>query len=187
MFGTLYEMGRLHLPHGAHVLEVGCAEDDWMTPMLAARPDLQLTGIDWRGCDRPGTLIRGDVLVHDFPEASFDAVVGISSIEHIGLGHYNQDPLDDDGDRHCMERIVRWLKPGGWVYADVPYDPDRYEVHGTAYRTYDDRALADRLLVPGLVERQRWFCSLHAPRTITRECPPTIQSMRIVMLVAEKA
>ena len=187
MFGTLYEMGRLHLPHGAHVLEVGCAEDDWLTPMTLERPDLQLTGIDWRDCERPGTVIRGDVLTHDFPAESFDAIVGISSFEHIGLGHYNQDPLDEDGDRHCFERIVKWLKPWGWVYGDVPYDPDRYSVNGTAYRTYDDAAIASRLIVPGLVETDRWYCSLGEPRHLTKECPPTIASMRIVMVVAEKA
>ena len=186
IFGTLYRMGRLSLPHGAQVLEVGCAEDDFLTPMLKERPDLQLTGIDWRPCDRPGTVIRGDVLTHDFPEASFDAVVGVSSIEHIGLGHYSQDPLDVDGDRHCLERVVKWLKPGGWVYADVPYDPAGYFVHGTAYRVYDEAALASRIVVPGLVERQRWYCTLDQPRTLLPVCPDSYHSMRIAVVVAEK-
>lgn len=145
IFRDVYATGALVLPAGASVLEIGCAEADWMTPMLAVRPDLHLTGIDWRPCERPGTVIRGDVLTHDFPSESFDAVVGISSLEHIGLGHYDADPIDPDGDVHVMQRIARWLKPGGWVYADVPYD-DTFRVVGTEYRAYDDQALTKRLL-----------------------------------------
>lgn len=149
IFGDVYATGALVFPEGAHVLEIGCAEADWMTPMLAQRPDLHLTGIDWRGCERPGTVIRGDVLTYDFPPASFDAVVGISSIEHIGLGHYDKDPVDVDGDTHCLERVVTWLKPGGWVYCDVPFRADGYQVVGDSHRIYDV-ATFPRLMVPGL-------------------------------------
>ena len=142
-----------------------------MTPMYAIRPDLAITGIDWREVSRPAVVVRGDVLAHDFPESSFDAVVGISSIEHVGLGHYQGDPLDADGDRHCMERVVRWLKPGGWVYLDVPFNPEGYRVSGTAHREYDLAALTSRLLVPGLRERERWFCTDKTTETPQR-LPP---------------
>jgi len=130
-----------------------------MTPMLTLRPDLQITGIDWRACDpRPQTtIIRGDVLRHDWPEHVFDAVVGISSIEHIGLGHYDGDPLDVDGDRHCMERVAMWLTPGGVMYLDVPFHPDHYSVEGTSHRCYDHAALRGRLLVPGLTLQHLWY------------------------------
>ena len=140
----------LDFPTGAHVLEIGCAEDDWQTPMLAQRPDLHITGIDWRECDRPGHILRGDVLTARFPPNSFDAIVGISSIEHIGLGHYNADPIDPDGDTHVMLLACQWLKLGGWIYADVPYDKAGYRVEGTAYRVYDLAAIRSRLIVPGL-------------------------------------
>ena len=156
IFSDVYDTGALVFPPNARVLEIGCAEADWMGPVLDARPDLTIVGIDWRACERRGEVIRGDVLTYDFPRRSFDVVVGISSIEHIGLGHYEGDPLDPDGDRHCMERVVRWLKPGGWVYADVPYGPE-YRVEGTSHRVYDDAALASRLLVPGLVPTGSWW------------------------------
>lgn len=157
MFGDVWASGKLHFPHGARVLEIGCAEDDWMTPMLAQRPDLNILGIDWRACDRPGRVIQADVLTHDFPPESFDAILGISSIEHIGLGHYDADPLDVDGDRHCMQRAARWLKPGGFVYLDVPH-ADAFHVHGTEYRAYDDDAAVTRLL-PGLTCEALWHCA----------------------------
>lgn len=166
IFGHVYGTGALSFPVGARVLEVGCAEADWMTPMLAERPDLQIVGIDWRKCDRPGLVIRGDVLTVDFAPGSFDVAVGISSIEHIGLGHYEQDPLDVDGDIRCMERIAYWLKPGGWAYLDVPYEA-AYHVHGTSHRAYDDPALASRLVVPGLTERKRWYATLESNGALT--------------------
>jgi SAM-dependent methyltransferase len=126
--------------------------------MLALRPDLQITGIDWRACSGPGTVIRGDVLVEDFPEASFDVIVGISSIEHIGLGHYEHDPLDVDGDVHAMQRAARWLTPGGWIYADVPYG-QTYAVYDSAHRQYDEAALEQRLCGPGMTIADRWYTS----------------------------
>ena len=155
IFGDAYAAGGMVFPPDARVLEIGCSEADWMTPMLSVRPDLQITGIDWRRCTRPGTVIHGDVLVQDFPEASFDVVVGISSIEHIGLGHYSEDPLDVDGDVKCMDLAYRWLKPGGWAYFDVPYGPE-YVVHGTEYRVYDETALQHRL-VRSLRVAGRWW------------------------------
>lgn len=159
IWADVYADRMFDFPLNARVLEIGCAEADWMTPMLALRPDLQITGIDWRKAKRPGTVIRGDVLAHDFEPQSFDAVVGVSSIEHVGLGHYESDPGDPDGDRHCMERVAQWLVRGGWVYLDVPYNAAGYTVRTTECRVYDDAALAERLVVPGLIEARRWYAN----------------------------
>ena len=143
----LWDAGFVHFPPHARVLEIGCAEYDWQTPMLQVRPDLQITGIDWRPVTRPGDTVVGDVLTHEFPEASFDAIVAVSTVEHVGLGYYRQDPIDDDGDTNCMERCRRWLKPGGWMYLDVPYRPSGPLFTVTAkYRAYNDAALGERLL-----------------------------------------
>lgn len=158
IFGVVYETGHLRFPPAGQILEIGCAEADWMTPMLAERPDLIITGIDWRAVThRPVSVIQADVLTHSFPSMSFDAVVGISSIEHIGLGHYDRDPLDRDGDTHTMQRIASWLKPDGWVYLDVPFDDEGgYRVNGTECRIYDSATL-ERLVVPGLRLAHAWY------------------------------
>lgn len=151
LFGRASQAFPLPIPEGARVLEIGCHEADFMGALSIARRDVSITGIDWLSCQRQyGRAIHGDVLTYDFPPEYFDVVVGISSIEHIGLGHYNSDPLDVDGDTHCLERAVSWLKPGGWVYFDVPWQPDRYEVNGTKHRVYHTESVASRLLVPGL-------------------------------------
>ena len=150
----VWNAGIVTFPQGAHVLEIGCAEDDWQTAMLAARPDLSITGIDWREIARPGTVIRADVLTWDFTLRPFDAIVAVSTIEHIGLGSYDSDPLDEDGDTHCVQRCKQWLKPGGWLYLDVPYRPNGPYSVNSNFRAYDEPALQSRLL-RGWRERYR--------------------------------
>ena len=148
------------------VLEIGCAECNWLTWAHQADSSLELHGIDWRACEgRPGTIYRGDVCspgVFARPGTAdsdtnpliahhqyFDTIVSLSAIEHIGLGHYENDPEDPEGDIVTVRNAYQWLKPGGWLYADVPYRPDKpFHVMGTEYRCYDDEALKARLLRP---------------------------------------
>jgi len=135
-------------PQGAHVFELGCAEADWLTPMKEARPDLHLTGLDQRSVSRKGAdvVILGDVMTAEIPPYSFDCIVSVSTVEHIGLGGYG-DPLHEDGDAIAMERMASWIKPTGWIYFDVPYRPDGpYEVMKGKWRTYDEAQLQARLL-----------------------------------------
>lgn len=137
------------------VLEIGCCEADWLHKAHEAWPDVDFVGIDTRAPD----VVSGDGKVTRmrrdardatlFEPVSFDAVVSVSAIEHIGLGHY-KDPKDPDGDTAAMANVWRWLKPGGWVYFDVPYDPTGYRVLNTECRIYDDAARWSRLWVEPL-------------------------------------
>jgi SAM-dependent methyltransferase len=144
-FGRSYRAGLFEFPQGARVLEVGCAEADWSGPMKTLRPDLHITSLDVRkaAATKSDCVIQGDVLTYDFPPARFDAIVSVSTIEHIGLGAYG-DPTDNDGDIRAMQRCRAWLRPDGWMYFDVPYG-DTYGVHKN-YRRYDEAALQSRLL-----------------------------------------
>src|SRR6185369_11820379 len=138
--------GWIEFPPRARVLEIGCAEADWQTPMLAVRPDLQITGLDWRACKRPGRTVRGNVMDATlFPAESFDAIVSVSAIEHVGLGAYDADPMNLLGDTVAMINAAHWLKPGGWMYLDVPYREGCYEEHQN-FRAYNDTAIQRRLL-----------------------------------------
>lgn len=130
------------------VLEIGCNEADWLALAHEAWPDIEFVGIDTRAHNATDgkiqRLCRDARKADIFEPASFDAIVSISAIEHIGLGHY-RDPKDPDGDSKAMANAWRWLKPGGFMYFDVPYNPERYEVRNTECRIYDDRALHERL------------------------------------------
>lgn len=153
---------------GADVLEIGCAEADWLTLAHAADPTLKLTGLDWRSHPRPhATVIQGDVLEQDFGPV-FDVIVSISAIEHIGLGHYDSDPIAKLGDVQAMQNARSWLKPGGRMYLDVPYG--RWDVVGDSHRVYNDTALNVRLLDGWNVLWQGWAKRQEA-WTVTTEKP----------------
>ena len=152
-WATAYNAGVVSFPQGAEVLEIGSGEANWITPMLAERPDLVIDGLDWRACERKGArhVYRGDVREIALP-GNYDAIVSVSAIEHIGLGSYDNDPKDQYGDTAAMLRSYDWLKPGGWMYLDVPYrDPGCYHVTGN-YRGYDEDAIQSRLIVGGFKE-----------------------------------
>lgn len=148
LFGASLLASGLDVPAGGRVLEIGCSEADWLSEAQKADSTLDLHGIDWRCCGRPGTIVHGDVLAATYAPQSFDFILGVSSIEHIGLGHYSHDPLAPDGDTKAMRLALNWLTDDGLVYLDVPYTLGDYQVHGTEYRVYNDAALQERLL-PG--------------------------------------
>jgi SAM-dependent methyltransferase len=154
---------------GMRVLEVGCCESDWLERAQRAWPETAFIGIDTRIKEDPAKhLLRlnRDVMDPDaFEEATFDAVVGISSLEHIGLGHYG-DPKHVDGDSVAFRNISTWLKPGGWLYFDVPYDPLGYWLagaHCTECRVYHDWSITRRLWLPFIGQTSpEWAWSAYA-------------------------
>lgn len=152
-WADVWDQQVIDFPQNAQVLEIGSGEADWITPMLILRPDLQITGIDCRPVKRRVPIIQANVVGYAFPEASFDAIVAVSTLEHIGLGSY-QDPHDRDGDSKTFAQCARWLKPGGWLYADVPYRPGGPYVITGNYRAYDPEAYGVRFHHPAL--KQDW-------------------------------
>ncbi|MBW2060706.1 MAG: class I SAM-dependent methyltransferase [Deltaproteobacteria bacterium] len=75
----------------------------------------QVTTIDVR--DRESslnneTVVTCDATRLDFPDDSFEAVLSMCTLEHVGLGRYG-DPIDLDGDKKAMHEMVRVLKPEG--------------------------------------------------------------------------
>ena len=163
---------------GVAVLEIGYCESDWLGRAHQAWPDAHFTGIDWRGTNRTAeglTFQKGDALNRDaYPAASFDAIVSLSAIEHFGLGHYHADPKDTDGDVRIMGNAWHWLKPGGWFYLDVPFDPHGYRVVGTSHRTYDLAALASRLCPDGIGPARLVVADASNP-SVLHDVPPTTQ------------
>lgn len=151
-FATAWAAGVCPLPEGATVLEIGCDEADWQASMREARPDLVLYGIDWRSTPRLAADVRlvGDVLQQRFAPATFDAIVMVSVIEWIGIGHYG-DPVVADADMAVMTLCHTWLKPGGWLYLDTPWSPQILpldtdtERRPAGLRAYPDAALHARL------------------------------------------
>lgn len=144
---------------GMRLLEIGCAERDWLSLASDAWPGVDVVGIDWNVPTnvRPGMLRRtANAMDASLYEAdTFDGIVALSAIEHMGLGHYGDppDPVCPDGDSTVVANAARWLKPGGWFYYDVPYSPQPYQVIGTSHRVYSNRDIFLRLRTPS----DRWW------------------------------
>lgn len=130
----LFTLANAKLPSWAGPLfEIGCADTDFLARAKAAGAWL-VNGGDWRH--------GWNALVDELPDDS--AFVALSTIEHIGLGHYSHDPLDPYGDIKVVQRVRERLPNGGFFYFDVPYAPEGYTVIGTKCRVYDDQALRER-------------------------------------------
>ena len=118
--------GRMAIPTGAGILEIGCGTAALCRQMLAARSDLAVTGLDSNayllregaalavaaGIAVTGThdahsppvggmcLIDGDATALPFPDESFDAVYSITVLEECDA-------------RAALAEMCRVLRPGG--------------------------------------------------------------------------
>lgn len=162
LFTAAVDRFALDFPRGARILELGCAETDWLERMRDLRMDYELVGVDARQEQRRDDgflLIQGDACNQGlFPARSFDAIVMLGALEHFGLGFYG-DPVHELGDRWTMDNVAFWLKPNGFVYFDVPCNPTYYVTENRHFRVYSPGAIGYRLIVPGLVETHRGYSS----------------------------
>jgi SAM-dependent methyltransferase len=107
------------------VLELGCGYGIPVTQKLLSQPNFSVTANDLSSAqialarakllpDQASpthgrlTLIEGDMLALDFAPASLDAVIGMYSIIHL--------PRTEQVE--MLNKIVAWLKPGGWFLAN---------------------------------------------------------------------
>lgn len=159
------------LPHGGHLLEVGCGGGQLLCELAERRPDLTLTGLDLSEGQvsrararsaRFGQRVRcvvGSALDLPFEDAHFDGLLSVASIKHW------PDP------RQGLSECARVLRPGGRllvVEADrscTPEDAQRFveswKVPGMftpASRVFFRMIVADRS--PALDEVEAWSATL---------------------------
>jgi SAM-dependent methyltransferase len=79
-------------------------------------------------------------------------VIAVSTIEHIGLGHYG-DAFGERGDERVVKEITRILKPDGKLLATVPYGKHAIT---PSERIYDASALK-RLFQELKIEKTEYF------------------------------
>jgi len=122
------------------VLDVGCCHS--RLPIALASRGYHVVGLDFQSyLFRHPSLqaIRGDLTALPFTRSSFDAVVAVSVIEHIGIGHYG-DPETATGDRQAVRQLAQVLKRGGRLILTVPFG---VSLTNDWMRVYDSRRLAD--------------------------------------------
>ena len=87
------------------------------------------------GCD-----IRMDARMTGFRSETFDQVICIGTIEHIGIGN---DVDDERGDFKAIKEIQRVLKKGGSLIVSLPYG----KTDNPNYRVYNREALSQLVAV----------------------------------------
>jgi SAM-dependent methyltransferase len=95
------------------VLDLGCCHS--RLPLALASRGFGVVGMDFNPYPyrHPGLrALRGDIMKIPFAAGTFSAVLAVSVIEHIGIGHYGE-PEADIGDQVAVREISRILKPGG--------------------------------------------------------------------------
>ena len=128
-----------HLPAAGSILEVGSTNSSLALQLASLGYQISCVDVRPYEFDHPNLYCyQGDIAqLSALPHAAFDAAILISTIEHVGLGHYG-DTVELT-DRAFFDIVARYLRPGGTMLITVPF--------GQAftcgwYRVYDSDALA---------------------------------------------
>jgi len=129
---------------GCRILDLGCMES--MLPLFISTLGYEVTGFDFRKYPYkfPNfTFVQGSVMNLPFADSHFDAVTCVSTIEHIGIGFYNDPKEGDSPDIAGIKEARRVLKPKGLLILTVPF--------GKAFvnnqqRIYDRKSLGRLIL-----------------------------------------
>jgi SAM-dependent methyltransferase len=136
-------LGPILSHYQVRILDVGGAESRLSKVLAELGHDV--TVIDINPVDHGrAKYVQANILTYDFPENTFDIITAISTIEHIGLEGYGQTVRDEYGDIKAVEKIYRWLKPGGLAVVTLPYGKPHHPP--TFERVYDRGSLVSRIL-----------------------------------------
>lgn len=118
------------------VLDVGCAESFLSYELLWRGFTVFGVGISSYNA-RPKKMIftQADVRKLPFRDALFDVIIIISTIEHIGVGLYENKLIEENADYNAMSELKRIIKSNGKLLLTTPFK-STYELAPGA-RLYD--------------------------------------------------
>ena len=109
------------LPKRAKILDLGCTESS--LPLQLAALGYSVTGFDFREYPygHPNlTFVQGDMTKLPFDKENFDAILSISTLEHVGIGFYADPQEAQQADKKAIGEIARVLKPNGLFVLTAP-------------------------------------------------------------------
>jgi SAM-dependent methyltransferase len=129
------------LPQVGLVLDVGSCEATYLAAIQNRGRVLHC--IDARECAEAmpegAVFHQQNILENTLEAGAYDAVLFLSTLEHIGLPTYGQ-PLFGDGDRRALDAAARLLAPSGRLVVTVPAGRSRT---ATWFRQYAPKDLRD--------------------------------------------
>lgn len=153
---------------GKMLLDVGCS-GTLLDHELLAR-GFRVVGLDIQDHTLRNSreaFVQANVLNTGLPPETFDVILLVSTIEHVGLHTYSQDLLADDADFSAMQELRRLLKPDGVLLLTTPYEgkgPIRIHRWGKRgeflERRYDCEMLAKLLAGFEIVDPTFFLCKL---------------------------
>jgi len=147
----------LPLNKDMNILDLGCAES--ALSLYMASVGYRVTGVDMREFPYKHplfTFVKADIMSLGFNDGSFDVVVCVSTLEHIGLGFYNDRAEPVAADSQAMQEIRRVLRDEGTLLLSVPFGVGKTTQQ---QRIYDTARLA--LVLEGfIVEEESFFANV---------------------------
>jgi len=109
------------IPQSGRILDVGSCEATYLG--VIQQTDRELHCLDPRDCARdvpPGAVFHHQSLIgNTLPRGSYDAVLLVSVLEHIGLPCYEQEPFPR-GDEIALAEVRELLAPDAPALLTVP-------------------------------------------------------------------
>jgi SAM-dependent methyltransferase len=129
---------------GGNVLDVGATES--LVSLCLASLGYDVTAVDPRPypLSHPRLKVVTAEVQRWEPDETFDAVVCLSTIEHIGLGAYGDEVDDERADLAAMRRIRELTAPQGLLVLTTPFGSSSSQ--GDGFTRVYDRASLDELL-----------------------------------------
>ena len=131
------------LPVGASVLDVGAVESTLSLSMASL--GYHVTAVDLRPYPfKHPRLTAVTVPLEEWegPDQPFDAILVISTIEHLGLGAYGEPQGPEDLDVRMMRKIRSFAREGTLLVLTTPFGEFKIE---ESQRVYDKARLDDLL------------------------------------------
>ena len=150
-----FAAGHIQRVKPQRILDVG-SYGHFILGLLAHYP---VTTVDVRRRKTTGAaevLVTCDAKKLILPDDSFDLVLSLCTLEHLGLGRYG-DEFDLEADRKAFSEMIRVLKPGGNLIFTTTLTRSYPSIAFNAHRIYNHQIL--RAFCVGLTCAEEKFYS----------------------------
>ena len=171
------------------LLDLGCAES--INAIEMASLGHKVTGVDLRSLPVPHPnfkMVIADLCNLPFDDETFDCAVALSTLEHVGLAWYTDEP-SENSDFKAIQEAARVMKPGARFITTLPFGREAGETR--VHRIYDQERL-EKLLEPlkvseisyGIRDGETWHFTHDAQRASSVDSIKRVSAVALV--VAEK-